>query len=447
MLSKYGPMILERLHIHGGLLNAQENLAQGGADASPLQDPRLLLALREELRLEVEHLHAGQSFHGIEWYMPYAYDQPASLLDYVARGRTLVVDDALDLFATLHELEQQAERLRLELERTGELPRNFAAQLLHRGGAARRLADAAARCCWDTATSTAKPASANTPLARAFVPGPRFGGKTKEIATDVVKLHTAGHTHRPGHPPGGASPRAAARGRIWTPSFSEMLQAPPLPASVNVVHGVLGEGFILRGLGERHGRTEHAPRTTPSTFHRRRTLWLEQAARPAPRPKAHSTVAPEIFFADMKPGEFVVHIEHGIGCFDGLVRMELAGIEREYLQVSYARGDKLYVPVHQADRLSRYVGAGENTPPVNRLGTADWQQVKERRQARRRRDRRRPAQALRRARDDPGLCLQPGRPLAGRDGGRLPLPGDRRPTARHRGRQARHGVGHGPWTA
>ena len=46
--------------------------------------------------------------------------------------------------------------------------------------------------------------------------------------------------------------------------------------------------------------------------------------------------------------------------------------------MSYARGDKLYVPVHQADRLSRYVGAGENAPPVNRLGTADWQQVKER---------------------------------------------------------------------
>jgi transcription-repair coupling factor (superfamily II helicase) len=104
--------------------------------------------------------------------------------------------------------------------------------------------------------------------------------------------------------------------------------------------------------------------------------WSKPQARA--RPKAHSTVAPEIFFADVKPGEHVVHIEHGIGLFDGLVRMELAGIEREYLQVSYARGDKLYVPVHQADRLSRYVGAGESTPPVSRLGTADWAQVKER---------------------------------------------------------------------
>jgi transcription-repair coupling factor (superfamily II helicase) len=46
--------------------------------------------------------------------------------------------------------------------------------------------------------------------------------------------------------------------------------------------------------------------------------------------------------------------------------------------VSYAREDKLYVPVHQADRLSRYVGSGDLTPAVSRLGTADWQLVKER---------------------------------------------------------------------
>src|SRR5690606_31572240 len=58
--------------------------------------------------------------------------------------------------------------------------------------------------------------------------------------------------------------------------------------------------------------------------------------------------------------------------------MGVGGVEREYLQVSYARGDKLYVPVHQADRLSRYVGAGERVPPISRLGTADWQLTKER---------------------------------------------------------------------
>ncbi len=155
--------------------------------------------------------------------------------------------------------------------------------------------------------------------------------------------------------------------------------------------------------------------------HRHRTLWLEQAAGRAAAPVAHSTVAPEIFFADVKPGDYVVHLEHGVGIYDGLVKLELGGIEREYLQVSYARNDKLYVPVHQADRLSRYVGAGEKTPAVNRLGTADWQMVKDR--ARR---------AVADIADDllqlyaerelvQRPCLQPRWPLARRTGRQLPL--------------------------
>ncbi len=96
--------------------------------------------------------------------------------------------------------------------------------------------------------------------------------------------------------------------------------------------------------------------------------------------KPQSTVAPELFFADVKASDYVVHMEHGIGQYEGLVRLELGGAEREYLQVNYAQNDKLYVPVHQADRLSRYVGAGDGgvPPAITRLGTADWQMVKER---------------------------------------------------------------------
>jgi transcription-repair coupling factor (superfamily II helicase) len=87
-------------------------------------------------------------------------------------------------------------------------------------------------------------------------------------------------------------------------------------------------------------------------------------------------VAPETFFADVQPGSYVVHVEHGIGLFKGLVKMGLNGGEREYLLVEYAAGDKLYVPVYQADRLSRYVGVSDHSPRINRLGTAEWQQVK-----------------------------------------------------------------------
>jgi hypothetical protein len=122
---------------------------------------------------------------------------------------------------------------------------------------------------------------------------------------------------------------------------------------------VLGEGFVIRGAGGgeignrgeeignrgegRGARGEEDPisnlqslNLSISQSHNLHLLtdaelfgWSKPQARA--RPKAHSKVAPELFFADVKPGEHVVHIEHGIGKFEGLTRMELAGIEREYL--------------------------------------------------------------------------------------------------------------------
>ena len=124
-LSKYGPMALERIGVKGGTLAAPENLDDAG-NHSILLDSNLLLTLREEIRNEVEQLGRAESFHGIEWYLPYFYDQPASLLDHLPAESTLLIDDALDLFATIHEQEQQAKALQYELEHSGELPRGFA---------------------------------------------------------------------------------------------------------------------------------------------------------------------------------------------------------------------------------------------------------------------------------------------------------------------------------
>jgi transcription-repair coupling factor (superfamily II helicase) len=366
VLSKYGPAVLERLNVRGEGLMAPENV-HGGEDGehldSPLHDPRLLLTLREELRLEVDHLRSSESFHGSEWYLPYAYAQPASLLDHLGADGLVVVDDPLDLFATIHELEQQAEGLRIELERSGELPRGFAHSFFSADDLRKSLIDRKPAIL-GYGDLYSKGASANTPLARCFAPGARLGGKTKEIAAEIVKTHTAGHTSVLLSRQMGRLRELLAEVHL-APQVHEQLVAPPTPGSVALLQGVLGEGFTIRGL--------------PVPLHLYTDTELFGWSKPQARARSkHSKVAPELFFADMKTGEFVVHIEHGIGMFEGLVRMELGGIEREYLQVSYARGDRLYVPVHQADRLSRYVGAGESTPPITRLGTADWQMVKDR---------------------------------------------------------------------
>src|SRR5690606_4316502 len=88
------------------------------------------------------------------------------------------------------------------------------------------------------------------------------------------------------------------------------------------------------------------------------------------------STAPETFFADIKQGDHVVHLDYGIGKFEGLVVRNLGGTEREYLLVKYANGDTLYVPVHHADRLGKWVGPDDADPTLNRLGERTWTQSK-----------------------------------------------------------------------
>src|SRR5205085_11223836 len=76
------------------------------------------------------------------------------------------------------------------------------------------------------------------------------------------------------------------------------------------------------------------------------------------------------------PGSYVVHIEHGIAKYAGLVRMQAGDVEREYMQLDYAGGDRLYVPIEQTDRVAAYVGTGSGTPALHRLGTGDWTRQK-----------------------------------------------------------------------
>ena len=81
-------------------------------------------------------------------------------------------------------------------------------------------------------------------------------------------------------------------------------------------------------------------------------------------------------FAELKPGDYVVHANHGIGVYKGIKQIEVAGHKRDYLDIVYDKGDKLYVPVDQLDLIQKYVGSEGKNPKVNKLGSAEWQKAK-----------------------------------------------------------------------
>ncbi len=137
----------------------------------------------------------------------------------------------------------------------------------------------------------------------------------------------------------------------------------PLDALTNarsavVPHGI-HKGFVAPDLGA-------------AVLGEREIAGRRRAHRRAGRARS----APADQYRDLDEGDYVVHFQHGIGRFEGLVTRTMVGIERDYLVVAYAGGDRLYVPVDQLAAVKRYTG-GE-APRVSRMGGRDWSEQKAR---------------------------------------------------------------------
>ena len=80
--------------------------------------------------------------------------------------------------------------------------------------------------------------------------------------------------------------------------------------------------------------------------------------------------------ADLKNGDYVVHIQHGIARYAGVTRQEVGGATGDYLLLEYSGADRLYVPISQLDRVQKYLGAGAALPPLHKLRGTDWERTK-----------------------------------------------------------------------
>lgn len=312
-----------------------------------------------------ELLAEQRRFQGIEFYLPYLYAHPATLLDYIPDAALLVIEDWNEVEAQAQALEVQAEEVRGDLQARHELPSGVTPPYVAWQTLRERLF-ARPRLLLDYA-------SPEQAIALPFAPGPRYGGQLRKVIIELFRQRDQDARIV-------VVTRQAARladllheHQFYIKPVDEV-RHPPEPRHIVLVQGALAEGFRLQVSSS---KLNLEPETSNLE------LWTDAElfgwARPKPRRIAKPrAVSPEAFFADLAVGDYVVHIDHGIGIFRGLVRLALNGPEREFLQIEYQRGDLLYVPVHQIDRLSRYVAPAGHTPTLSRLGTAEWSQVKER---------------------------------------------------------------------
>jgi len=134
----------------------------------------------------------------------------------------------------------------------------------------------------------------------------------------------------------------------------------PVPGQLIVTPHAVAGGFTL------DDRTVLVTDTEVFGFRKRR------------RPTRARTGIRADLVSTLEDGDYLVHADHGIARYGGLVRRSIDGLEREYLELQYAQGDRLYMPMDQLDAVSRYVGSAEHPPSLTRLGSQEWARAKRR---------------------------------------------------------------------
>jgi len=281
-----------------------------------------------------------------EFHIPLLHKQPASLLDFLPQKTLILVDDLSIVESMVAEVEEQAVKFRNESIAEETLSPDFPLPYITWP---ELLDNFHSRPFLELGHSTAVDASGDdAELRDAFRLGERFAGRLKQFIE-----HAAGIVSR-------------NESAIIVSRQSERLKELWLEHSlgeeasqIEFIEASLSEGFIL---GQLHLLTDS------EIFG-----WERPQPRTRQRPVAET---PESVYADLQVGDYVVHIDHGVGRFGGLVSRELDNHVREFLAVEYEGGGQLYVPVHQADRLTRYVGAEGAIPALDRLGGTEWQEKK-----------------------------------------------------------------------
>jgi transcription-repair coupling factor (superfamily II helicase) len=290
-----------------------------------------------------------------EFHIPLLHITPASLLDYLPMQSLILVDDQQAVRDYVQEVEEQAVGLRKNYIQDGELPEDFPIPYLTWGEIEDTLARKQTIDLGQPEELESLP-TVVTAISDYFLPGVRFAGQLKPFLEQLDKSCDQAE------PVTIVSRQTARLQELW----KEYNPFTPPDRCLTFYDASLSEGFTFTAPGAKPFHLF----TDGEIFG-----WRRPELRQRPRPIAE---APEAAYADFEPGDWVVHVDHGIGRFNGLVQRSVDGIEREYLSVEYAEGDQLFVPVYQADRLTRYVGTDARPPTPTRLGSPEWRTTKSR---------------------------------------------------------------------
>jgi transcription-repair coupling factor (superfamily II helicase) len=291
-----------------------------------------------------------------------AHLAPATGLDHLDPGTLLVIDEPGDIAEAAEFLWRQADERRAELIAAGELPKDWPSTYLPpRDWKGRLVASRTLEMTWES-----EPAQDASMARGGLSSGDQFGwrepvmppgrsGRLVEAVDGWIKdgqriVLASDQAPRLADLLAEADHPVGIVGRVG--------EAPP-PGAVTLVDRSLNGGFI----GGPDGLAFVTDRELFGTVRVR-------------RPRALRRIVPRDILERLTPGDFVVHIDHGVARYEQMLRRGGSGEDRDYLELSFAGGDRIFVPVEQIGRISRYSG-GER-PSLSKLGGTEWLRTKQR---------------------------------------------------------------------
>jgi transcription-repair coupling factor (superfamily II helicase) len=299
-----------------------------------------LIATEPWGREQWERLADGQLFDGMESWLPWLTDEHRTIVDLLPPESLVLVAEPRRLRDRAADLLAEEADLAASLARTWEVGDDRTFPQLHAEFS--ELFTDSDLPVWSVTVTPDGPDVA-TVAAMGWNPVVRGG---EGLVNQLRQLLDEGYRVV-----------VAADGEGSAGRLADLLREQGLSLDVEV--GALDRGVILTGI-------KVAVLAEPDLTGRRR-------AHRAPRPRKRDTAG---FFDDLKPGDYIVHHQHGVGRYGGMVKRAIGGVDRDYLLLEYKGADKLYVPSDQIDAVRHYTGG--DSPALSKLGGGDWTRTKAR---------------------------------------------------------------------
>ena len=326
--------------------------ARGLAAVERLRESVSLASLRADVDAdwedELARLESGAAFPGVEFYAGYLDPSRPSLLEHVPATAAVLDFEPERQLVDARTLIEEAEMLAAAESGGGELPRGFALPTV---GVDRlsRLGDRP-RLVITAGESGAAAIDLGWKAAEPLVGRPRAAAELADLSESATVIFATEQDERLR----AFLDEGGVKALVPDVELDLDLELEPAlrRADIDVAAGCSQPeiGFHLATDAELFGRLRRPSRGRGRT--QARDLTRE-------------------FTLDFAPDELVVHVDHGVAQFKGMRLIESEGAHREYLELEYAEGDRLFVPVENLDRVQKYLG-GEGQPTLHRLGTTDW---------------------------------------------------------------------------